>query len=386
MANQATGRILIIDDSEFNRNLIERQLRRSGYTVTTAIHGREGLDYVQHQPFDTILLDLMMPEMDGFTVLQQLKRDPQLRHIPVIIISAIDEIDDVVRCIEAGAEDYLTKPINATLLRARVNACLERKRLRDREQAQLKVIQYELELGRRMQADFLPTQLPRVPGWEITATFVPAREVAGDFYDAFVLPDQRLVCFLGDVCDKGVGAALFMALTRSLLRAFIEQAAAEGTDPLRAVAMTNEYIARHHHASRTFSTIFCAVVEPVSGLVRYINAGHPAPFIMRTDARIELLALTGPAVGWIADAQFTAGQVTLAYGDALLVYTDGVTEARTAAGELFGEARLLTTLQQVTGDAAHRLEAVRQAVLDYSGRQQPEDDLTMLVIERRGNY
>lgn len=261
MTDQPTGRILIIDDSEHNRYLLARQLDRRGHTVVTAIHGRQGLEYAQQQPFDVILLDLMMPEMDGFTVLDQLKRDPQMRHIPVIVISAIDEIDDVVRCIDAGAEDYLTKPINTTLLHAKVHACLERKRLRDQEQAHLMAIRYELDLGRRMQADFLPERLPHIAGWEIAAAFVPAREVAGDFYDAFLLPDQRLVCLLGDVCDKGVGAALFMALTRSLLRAFAEQAVLNGDDPLRAVAMTNEYIARHHHASRTFSTIFCAIIR-----------------------------------------------------------------------------------------------------------------------------
>ncbi len=164
MANQPPGRILVIDDREHNRYLLARQLDRRGHTVVTAIHGRQGLEYAQQQPFDVILLDLMMPEMDGFTVLDQLKCDSQMRHIPVIVISAIDEIDDVVRCIDAGAEDYLTKPINTTLLHAKVNACLERKRLRDQEQAHLIAIRYELELGRRMQADFLPERLSHIDG------------------------------------------------------------------------------------------------------------------------------------------------------------------------------------------------------------------------------
>ncbi|WP_322490389.1 fused response regulator/phosphatase [Chloroflexus sp.] len=383
MTDQPTGRILIIDDSEHNRYLLARQLDRLGHTVVTAIHGRQGLEYVQQQPFDVILLDLMMPEMDGFTVLDQLKRDSQMRHIPVIVISAIDEIDDVVRCIDTGAEDYLTKPINTTLLHAKVNACLERKRLRDQEQAYLMAIRYELELGRRMQADFLPERLPHIAGWEIAAAFVPAREVAGDFYDAFILPNQRLVCLLGDVCDKGVGAAIFMALTRSLLRAFAEQAVLNGDDPLRAVAMTNEYIARHHHASRTFSTIFCAIIDPASGTVRYVNAGHPVPILLRADGGVEMLSSTGPAVGWIRNAHFATETTTLEIGDTLFAYTDGVTEARLPNGALFGEDRLLAMLDPSLGGSSNHLESVQQAVMAYTGRQQPEDDLTMLVVCRR---
>ncbi|WP_322510594.1 PP2C family protein-serine/threonine phosphatase [Chloroflexus sp.] len=383
MADQPTGRILIIDDSEHNRYLLERQLCRHGHTVVTAIHGRQGLEYVQQQPFDVILLDLMMPEMDGFTVLSYLKRDPQTRHIPVIVISAIDEIEDVVRCIEAGAEDYLTKPINTILLHAKINASLERKWLRDQEQAHLTAMRYELELGRRMQVDFLPATLPQISGWEITAAFVPAREVAGDFYDAFILPNQQLVCLLGDVCDKGVGAALFMALTRSLLRAFIEQTVLDGADPLRAVAMTNEYIARHHHTSRTFSTIFCAVVDPTDGTIRYINAGHPLPLLLRASGQGEMLSLTGPAIGWIANAQFTIETISLQVGDTLFAYTDGVTEARAPNGALFGEERLLAALDPALSGSRH-LETVQRAVMAHTGRQQPEDDLTMLAIFRHG--
>jgi len=147
--------------------------------------GLQALTYARQQRFDLIVLDLMMPEMDGRAVLTQLKHDPQLQHIPVIIVSALDEIDDVVHCIEAGAEDYLTKPINTTLLYAKIDSCLERKRLRDQEQAYLMAMRYELELARRTQADFLPATLPSITNWHIAAKLVSAREMAGDFYDVF---------------------------------------------------------------------------------------------------------------------------------------------------------------------------------------------------------
>jgi len=380
------GHILIIDDSEYNRLLLERQLTRRGHTVLTAGSGLQGLTYARQQRFDLIVLDLMMPEMDGRAVLAALKRDPQLRHIPVIIVSALDEIDDVVHCIEAGAEDYLTKPINTTLLYAKIDSCLERKRLRDQEQAYLMAMRYELELARRTQADFLPATLPSITNWHIAAKLVSAREMAGDFYDVFHLSDQRWMFLVGDVCDKGVGAALFMALTRTLLRAFAEQAVAiHHNDPLQAVMMTNEYIARHHHGSRTFSTIFCAVIDTSNGTMSYINAGHPPPYIFRSAGGIETLEPTGPAVGWIGNARFTVGTTLLEVGDSLFAYTDGSIEARAADGTLFGEERLLATVTANYRNGALHLEAITQAILDYSGRQLPDDDITLLAVCRLGS-
>lgn len=186
------GAILVVDDNENNRDLLARRLVRQGHRVTTAETGRQALELLNRDKFDLIVLDIMMPEMNGYEVLEQLKAHPGLRHIPVIMISAIDDLDSIARCIELGAEDYLFKPFNPILLRARVGASLEKKRLRDQERAYLLSLQQEMELGRRTQSDFLPASLPQLPGWELAAAFHPAREVAGDFYDAFSLPNNRL--------------------------------------------------------------------------------------------------------------------------------------------------------------------------------------------------
>jgi len=152
--------------------------------------------------------------------------------IPVIVVSALDDVDSVVKCIERGAEDYLFKPVNKIILTARIGACLEKKRLRDQEQAYIQHVKQELELGRQIQSDFLPAVLPDVSGWECAASFFPAYEVAGDFYDCFMLAENTLCLVIADVCGKGVGAALFMALVRSLMRAFSEQAPAGDPDAI----------------------------------------------------------------------------------------------------------------------------------------------------------
>jgi adenylate cyclase len=150
------GLVLVVDDNEMNRDLLSRRLTRQGHTITVAEDGKQALEKMRSQRFDLVLLDIMMPEMNGYQVLEYLKADPDLRHIPVIMISALDDIESVVRCIELGAEDYLFKPFNPTLLKARIGACLEKKRLRDQEQAYLKQLQEEQEKSERLLLNILP--------------------------------------------------------------------------------------------------------------------------------------------------------------------------------------------------------------------------------------
>lgn len=377
--------VLVVDDNEANRDVLSRRLMRQGIRTTSAENGRRALEQVRSTPFDLILLDVMMPEMNGYQVLEVLKTDPALRHIPVIMISAVDDIDSVVRCIELGAEDYLFKPFNPVLLKARVEASLEKKFLRDKERAYLKAVKQELELGRRTQADFFPVELPQVPGWWLGALFQPAREVGGDFYDVFWLPDQRLALVMADVCDKGVRAALFMVLVRSLLRAFAEQAANAGDDPLLSVQLTNTYITRHHHNRshlHMFATLFCGILEPATGQLTYINAGHEAPLVLGPHGIEAILDTTGPAVGFMPDSRYGQATITLGPGTTLLTYTDGVTEARNLAGELFTEERLHELINQPYSTASALLEHVHAGVTDFVGTQTPADDITILALAR----
>ena len=150
------GRVLVVDDNEVNRDLLARRVRRQGHTVAIAEDGVEALELLEKQPFDLVLLDIMMPRMNGYQVLEHLKNDPNLRHIPVIVISAVDDINSVVECIELGAEDYLPKPFNAVLLTARISNCLEKKRLRDQERFYLEQLQAEKERSERLLLSILP--------------------------------------------------------------------------------------------------------------------------------------------------------------------------------------------------------------------------------------
>jgi sigma-B regulation protein RsbU (phosphoserine phosphatase) len=253
----------------------------------------------------------------------------------------------------------------------------------------------ELEIGREIQATFLPDALPQVAGWEVGSHFRPAREVAGDFYDVFGLGPNHLAVVIADVCDKGVGAALYMTLLRSLLRAFAQQAVAdeligqEGqsvlpTDlrALSSVELTNNYAAQTHAKAVMFATLFFGVLDTATGGLTYINAGHDAPVVIGPGGLKARLSGTGPVVGIIPNTTYKVGRVVLEPADMLLLYTDGVTEARDPAGAFFTEKRLLALLEKTTGSATDLLDAVVADVQAHTAGAEPSDDVTMLAVRR----
>jgi len=405
-AQRPSSHLLVVDDNEGNRDMLSRRLRHEGYTVETAEHGREALEVIKSRPVDLVLLDVMMPEMDGYEVLKHLKADSTLRNIPVIMISALGEIESVVRCIEMGAEDYLPKPFNPVLLRARVTACLEKKRLRDIERLYAQSMEKELEIGRKIQSSFFPDLLPELPGWEIATYFQAANQVAGDFYDAFFLSNRKAVgLVIADVCDKGVGSALFMALIRSLIRVFSGQThlcdtfildnqdRVEGIIPLQetnivdptnaliAVALTNDYIEQNHSRMSMFATLFFGILDPETGSLAYINAGHEPLIVVGPDGIKEDLQPTGPAVGMMLDAKFKIKQVQLEPGDILIGYTDGVTEACAPSGDLFTKQRLRSILQQPAASAPELLERIKASLVAYTENAPQSDDITLLAVQ-----
>jgi sigma-B regulation protein RsbU (phosphoserine phosphatase) len=285
--------------------------------------------------------------------------------------------------------------------------------MRNLTQSQQTLVKLEsdLQTARNIQAGFLPEQLPQLPGWQIVAHFRPAREVAGDFYDAFMLKKQnRLWIVMADVVDKGVPAALFMALVRSLIRAFAQQyysvnwadlldgdggkrvergkgrrrIASAGTIALKnALTLTNKYVLDNHIDLNMFATMFVGMFDPRSGRLSYINAGHNPPFVIAADGTLKAtLRPNGPAVGMLPDIEYEIENAHLAPGDMLFTYTDGVTEARAPDKSFFGDDRLEEILQRPYPSAAALLDAVKQAVYTFMDDGQQFDDVTMLAVKR----
>ena len=380
------ARILVVDDNEANRDLLIRRLQRQGHHTATAENGRIALDMLAHGSFDLILLDIMMPEMNGFEVLEHLKADDALRHVPVIMISALDDAESVSKGIALGADDHLPKPFDRQILNARVTASLAKKRLHDREQLYARSLEREMDIAREIQAGFLPRRLPVRDGWDLAAWFEPARRVAGDFYDAFEIAGGRLAVVLADVCDKGVGAALFMALFRSLVRALGERLLTPDGDPgseaCRLIGDVNNYIARPHERANMFATMFFGSLDLASGELVYVNAGHEPPLITGPQGVRARLAPTGPAVGMLADMDFQAAKVVLGNGEALVAFTDGVTDSHNADGALFGDARLRELVTAPAGSAQAMVQRIQSAVQAHAGDVPAFDDVTLLVVQR----
>jgi len=267
----------------------------------------------------------------------------------------------------------------------------------------------ELDKGREIQKNFLPPRLMDLAGWELAAYFKPARQVAGDYYDVFHLPGNRVGLVIADVCDKGVGAALFMALFRSLIRIFSGQFEVNGgtcpgrrlpveiaPDPagaseversdleaLQAVVHTNRYVAHNHGDLGMFATLFFGVLDPESGHLSYINAGHDPVFLLRPSGGVrETLEATGPAVGVTGDAVFTVRRTTVRSGETLFSYTDGIPEATSQAGAFFGRERLMMLLESRLASAEGLVKAIAGEVSRHTGEAEQFDDITMLAVRR----
>jgi sigma-B regulation protein RsbU (phosphoserine phosphatase) len=386
-------KILIVDDEPFNVDYLEQELVELNYVTESATNGQEALEKVAAGSPDLILLDIMMPIMDGFEVLSRLKIEERTLNIPVIVISANSDLKSIVRGIELGAEDYLPKPFQPALLKARISSSLEKKHLRDLEQQYLKSLERELEIGHQIQLGFLPNELPKVDGWEIAAYFKSAREVAGDFYDVFLLPDGNLLSVIGDVCDKGVGAALFMALFRSLIRTTATSDLSSDKDVAtlipaqrlkHIISYTNNYITTTHGDASMYATIFIGIFEPKSGTLAYMNCGHEPPYWVSSGGSITPLLPTGPLVGVLPEAEFTTTEIVLESGDLILAFTDGVQDAINENDESFGKERILEVLRN--SDLSPNLliqEIDNQRQLFIDGAKQ-FDDITMLAMKRAG--
>ena len=380
MPNIQKSDLLVVDDDQLNRMLIGKYLENEGHQVTFAANGLEAFELMSKNTFDLMLLDIEMPEMNGYQVLETIMKDPQRPDLPIIVTSAIEELDSVVRCIEMGAEDYLIKPVNQILLKARINASLEKKHLRDKQTLTLRRLEREMEIARNTQLSILPEKLPDPIGYDFGALMVPARAVGGDFYDFIPMKDNHWGIMIGDVADKGLPAALYMTLTYSLLRS----EATRETSPDQALVNVNHYLLGMN-ASNMFVTVLCGILDTRSHKFSYARAGHLAPLILDSAGNIKSIPIQqSQPIGIFEHLQLDIGEISVPENSTLLLFSDGITEAVSDADEQFDEEQFTLVLKescQLSPDAI--CKKIWHAVQYHSGSLPQQDDFTILAIRHK---
>ena len=375
--------VLVVDDTAENLRLLTQILSEGGYNVRAVTSGSRALESARATPPNLILLDIRMPEMDGFEVCARLKSEPLCRETPILFISALNDTQDKVRGFAAGGIDYITKPFQVEEVLARVEAQLAVRRLQRQVQEANRRYQDELALAGSLQASFFPSEAPAVPGWQFAMKLMPAREMSGDFYDVFLLPDGNLGLLVADVVDKGAAAGLFMALSWTLLRTFTDEFP---SSPARVLSEVNRRIVADTDGSR-FVTVLYGTLDPAQARFTYGNAGHNPALLLRKGAnQPELLHRTGRLLGMFTDNSWDESSVEIGQEDGLVLYTDGVTEACNANGDLFGFEALVQAAQSLAGRTADEiLNGIVRQVERHLGGEHQTDDIAMVVGKHTGD-
>jgi serine phosphatase RsbU (regulator of sigma subunit) len=401
--------VLVVDDTPANIKVLIETLK-DDYRIVAAVNGERALQLAASDPTpDIILLDVMMPEMDGYEVCAKLKADAKTRDIPIIFVTAMSDTQDETKGLELGAVDYITKPISPPVVSARVKNHLELRQAREilknqnlileqrveertREVLELQKSEFELRVAKekvenelniaaQIQKGILPSSFPAYPDrkeFELHAFMRPARYIGGDFYDFFFIDDNTLALVMADVSDKGVPAALFMMVSRTLINSL----AVDNRSPSAVLEKANNIMCRNND-SGMFVTVFLAFYDVSSGKLTATNGGHSASLIIDRDGTSREWATThGPALGFMEELHYKEETVDLKVGQTLFLYTDGVTEAMSPGNELFGLDRLQELLKRKHDFKLDRLCSDIEISLSEFQEDQQFDDITMLALKR----
>ncbi len=379
------AKILVVDDNPDNVELARAVVESAGYAAVTASDGIEALECVKASLPDLILLDVMMPRLDGLGVLQALRNNPATSQIPVIMLTAKAAVAERVAGLQLGADDYVPKPFAADELLARIHTLLKRsEKLRYLNplmgvlgdwfsERGVERLSRELEVAREIQMSLLPKVPPPTHGVEMGAVLYSSEAVSGDFFDFLPMPDGTLGISVGDVSGKGIPAALLMIMVRTLFRV----TASDGEPPGKVLARINRHLCRDIPPSM-FVTMFFCLLGPGRQLV-YGDAGHVKPILLRPGQRPQTLEAEGTPLGALDDAEFGERALQLNEGDLLALFTDGVVESIGPNGRMLGLEGLNALLE------ANRDRRPQEMVEAIAGeiKKNPgplRDDLTLLVL------
>ncbi len=384
-------KILSVDDENDLELLLtqyfRRKIRKGEYEFHFAHNGVEALTMMlKEKDFDIILSDINMPEMDGLTLLTKINemRNPALK---CIMVSAYGDMGNIRQAMNNGAFDFATKPIDLDDLSVTIEKAIEQIdyiKQSQKEHSQLESIKTDLAVAGEIQQAILPRIFPPFPEFDaqldLAATMIPAKDVGGDFYDFFRIDDERIGLVMADVSGKGVPASIFMAVSRTLIRAL----GMRGDEPSKNIEQVNTLLCKES-VDCMFVTVFYAIYNVNTGQLDYCNAGHNAPYIIHADGSITQLATDGNCmVGAIEGLTFKPSQLQLSQGDTIVMYTDGVNEATNSAFEEYGDTRFETTLKSLAGRSCEDItKGILDSVKAFTGDAPQSDDITLLSLKRK---
>lgn len=348
MDNESPATILIVDDARLYRELLRLQLARHGHSFLTATNGREAVEvFTAHPEIDLILLDLMMPEMNGFDFLRWRSRHPEAQMVPVIVNSSLDDFDSIAKALEMGSYDYFAKPLAQQdldhILPVKIRNAVNAKRLMEKTSRQNELLRRELTMAARYQQFLLP-KATDLPGIKVAALFQPCTGVGGDYFDFFELSSGAIGFVVADVSGHGVASAMTASIVKALLPGYLE---AKGS-PAEALTALNDDLV-HLTQEDSFVTCFAGLYQPDQPRFTWSSAGHPPPLLLEPGRRPVRLTMESLFLG-----AFDSGHEVVAYADQsfpvshglrLALYTDGLTEVADPQGNPYGTERLEKLLE-----------------------------------------
>ncbi len=373
-------RVLIVDDVKANVDILVHALGGE-YKLSVALGGQQALDAVRRSPPDLILLDIVMPDIDGYEICRKLRAEEATRELPIMFLSSLEDVNDKTRGFEVGGNDYLTKPFEILEVKARVRSLLKAKAYAEAVKA---AAEREILIAREIQMGLLPANIPaqiQGTGLDVHAALEPARQVGGDLFEVLRLDTDRVLVALGDVSGKGIPAALFMAVAMTLLRSL----ARHGNSLAEILRQLNDELLEQNPRGM-FVTLQCLVFDLAKGCVTCASAGHHAAIrIMPGHAPRPAFASTGRVLGLLPAEDISSETLELQAGDTFVLFTDGVSEAFDTNEELFGEDRLLAHLQASPGrNARDTTLGVVEAVRRHAAGAQQSDDITVVSVRYTG--
>ena len=386
MAKNSGERILVADDDATSRKLLSRILTRAGFGCTESPDGIEALKALRADLPSLLLLDYDMPGMNGAEVLKQLRHDTNsnIAQIPAIMLTGHGGEESEVLCLEAGADDFVTKPINEAVLRARIDTQLRLRSMRSQLQEQndeleawRRNLERDLEAARLTQQSLIPQKPPVLPGWEVAAHYRPVIQVGGDIYGWLRMQDGRTLFWMVDATGHGASAALLTTLAKLLFH----HGTAEHDQPAHIMeAVNNDF--RSIFGARSFMTAMCVALDAATGRAGIVGAGHPPLLVARVGGRTESISSSAPPLGLLERSEFVETSIDLEPGDAFLLYTDGIYGSEHEENPRLSATRLAEGLQPLAPSAQALLSRVlEQAAIGTNGEALP-DDVAAIVVRR----